>query len=79
MSWSGSRRCSREHSGTLCISTLDSIETETALSLPVVLRSFSDKFPHVHIKLIIRTPAEQLNGVLNNHIDGHRQLQLAGA
>ncbi|MDP0972116.1 hypothetical protein Q6294_34885, partial [Klebsiella pneumoniae] len=22
-----------------------------------------------HIKLIIRTPAEQLNGVLNNHID----------
>ena len=24
-----------EHSGTLCISTLDSIETETALSLPV--------------------------------------------
>ncbi|STV06011.1 transcriptional regulator GbuR [Klebsiella pneumoniae] len=58
-----------EHSGTLCISTLDSIETETALSLPVVLRSFSDKFPHVHIKLIIRTPAEQLNGVLNNHID----------
>jgi hypothetical protein len=23
----------------------------------------------VHIKLIIRTPAEQLNGVLNNHID----------
>lgn len=68
-----------EHSGTLCISTLDSIETETALSLPVVLRSFSDKFPHVHIKLIIRTPAEQLNGVLNNHIDGHRQLQLAGA
>jgi DNA-binding transcriptional LysR family regulator len=57
-----------EHS-TLCISTLDSIETETALSLPVVLRSFSDKFPHVHIKLIIRTPAEQLNGVLNNHID----------
>lgn len=68
-----------EHSGTLCISTLDSIETETALSLPVVLRSFSDKFPHVHIKLIIRTPAEQLNGVLNNHIDGYRQLQLAGA
>ena len=58
-----------EHSGTLCISTLDSIETETALSLPVVLRSFSDKFPHVHIKLIIRTPAEQQNGVLNNHID----------
>lgn len=58
-----------EHSGTICISTLDSIETETALSLPVVLRSFSDKFPHVHIKLIIRTPAEQLNGVLNNHID----------
>ncbi|HCK9312042.1 TPA: LysR family transcriptional regulator, partial [Klebsiella pneumoniae] len=58
-----------EHSGTLCISTLDSIETETALSLPVVLRSFSDKFPQVHIKLIIRTPAEQLNGVLNNHID----------
>ncbi len=53
----------------MCISTLDSIETETALSLPVVLRSFSDKFPHVHIKLIIRTPAEQLNGVLNNHID----------
>ena len=48
-------------------------------SLPVVLRSFSDKFPHVHIKLIIRTPAEQLNGVLNNHIDRHRQLQLAGA
>ena len=47
-----------EHSGTLCISTLDSIETETALSLPVVLRSFSDNFPHVHIKLIIRTPAE---------------------
>ncbi len=81
MSWSGSRRCSKgEHSGTLCISTLDSIETETALSLPVVLRSFSDKFPHVHIKLIIRTPAEQLNGVLNNHIDlGYRQLQLAGA
>ena len=35
----------------------------------MVLRSFSDKFPHVHIKLIIRTPAEQLNGVLNNHID----------
>lgn len=29
-----------EHSGTICISTLDSIETETALSLPVVLRSF---------------------------------------
>ena len=58
-----------EHSGTICISTLDSIETETALSLPVVLRSFSDKFPNVHIKLIIRTPAEQLNGVLNNHID----------
>jgi len=58
-----------EQSGTICISTLDSIETETALSLPVVLRSFSDKFPNVHIKLIIRTPAEQLSGVLNNHID----------
>ena len=58
-----------EHSGTSCISTLDSIETETALSLPVVLRSFSDKFPNVHIKLIIRTPSEQLHGVLNNQID----------
>ena len=67
-----------EHSGTLCISTLDSIETETALSLPVVLRSFSDKFPHVHIKLIIRTPAEQLNGVLNNHIDLAIGIQYAG-
>lgn len=58
-----------EQSGTICISTLDSIETETALSLPVVLRSFSDKFPNAHIKLIIRTPAEQLSGVLNNNID----------
>lgn len=58
-----------EQSGSICISTLDSIETETALSLPIVLRSFSDKFPNVHIKLIIRTPAEQLSGVLNSHID----------
>lgn len=58
-----------DHSGTLCLSTLDSIETETALSLPKVLHSFCDKFPNVHIKLIIRTPEEQLNGVLNNQID----------
>ncbi|KMV70069.1 hypothetical protein AI29_06525 [bacteria symbiont BFo2 of Frankliniella occidentalis] len=46
------------HSGTLYLSTLDSIETETVLSLPKVLHSFCDKFPNVHINLIIRTPEE---------------------
>ena len=58
-----------DHSGTICLSTLDSIETETALSLPQVLYEFCDRFPNVHIKLIIRTPEEQLTGVLNNQID----------
>jgi hypothetical protein len=40
---------------------------------PVLLavQRLADDVMHlrVHIKLIIRTPAEQLNGVLNNHID----------
>ncbi len=68
-----------EHSGTLCISTLDSIETETAPRCRWFCAA-SATIPHVHIKLIIRTPAEQLNGVLEQpHRPGHRQLQLAGA
>ncbi len=69
MSWSGSRRCSKGSTAAPCASRRSTPSRPKRRSLPVVLRSFSDKFPHVHIKLIIRTPAEQLNGVLNNHID----------
>lgn len=59
----------REHKGTISLSALDSIETETALSLPLVLRSFCDKYPKIHIRLTIATPQEQISGVLENRID----------
>ncbi len=69
-----------EHSGTLCISTLDSIETETALSLPggsaqlqrqISPCAYQTDYPHPGGATERR--AEQ------PYRPGHRQLQLAGA
>ncbi|VFT73590.1 transcriptional regulator GbuR [Klebsiella aerogenes] len=45
MSWSGSRRCSKGSTAALVHLDARLHRDRTALSLPVVLRSFSDKFP----------------------------------
>ena len=68
-----------EHSGTLCISTLDSIETETALSLPVVLRSFRQISPCAYQTDYSHPGGATERGAEQPYRPGHRQLQLAGA
>lgn len=59
----------KEQRGTISLSALDSIETETVFSLPMVLRRFCEKYPKIHIRLTIATPQEQISGVLENRID----------
>ena len=58
-----------EHSGTLCISTLDSIETETALSLPVVSAQLQRQISPCAYQTDYSHPGGATERVLNNHID----------
>ncbi|ADZ91928.1 LysR family transcriptional regulator [Marinomonas mediterranea] len=55
--------------GTFRIAVLDATVLDETLSMPNIIRQFNDRFPAVHINLQIRSPNEQIQGVLNNHLD----------
>ncbi|TDO95355.1 LysR family transcriptional regulator [Marinomonas balearica] len=55
--------------GTFCIAVLDATVMDKSLSLHEIIRKFSEKFPAVHLNLQIRSPYEQVQGILNNQID----------
>lgn len=55
--------------GSLNIAVLDATVLDSALSLPEVIREFNERYPAVHINLQIRTPYEQVRGILNNQLD----------
>ncbi len=58
-----------DQGGTFRIAILDATVMDNALSLPDILRRFNDQFPAVHINLQIRSPHEQIQGILNNQLD----------
>ncbi|BFM48652.1 LysR family transcriptional regulator [Marinomonas sp. THO17] len=55
--------------GTFRIAVLDATVMDESLSLPNIIRQFSEKFPAVHLNLQIRSPYEQVQGILNNQLD----------
>lgn len=55
--------------GTFTLAVLDATVMDEALSLPEILRQFNDRFPAVHFNLQIRSPYEQVQGILNNQLD----------
>ncbi|WP_223881579.1 LysR family transcriptional regulator [Affinibrenneria salicis] len=55
--------------GTFRLAVIDSTVTDPALSLPDAISKFSERFPAVHINLQIRSPHEQVQGIINNQID----------
>ncbi|ODC03994.1 LysR family transcriptional regulator [Terasakiispira papahanaumokuakeensis] len=55
--------------GRLTMSVLDATVLDTTLSLPNVIRQFNQRYPAVHLDLQVRTPYEQIHGILNNQLD----------
>lgn len=55
--------------GTFRIAVLDATVMDEALSLPNVIRQFNERFPAVHLILQIRSPYEQIQGIINNQLD----------
>lgn len=55
--------------GTLRMAVIDATVTDSALSLPAVIGEFSKRFPAVHLNLYVRSPHEQVQGILNNQLD----------
>lgn len=55
--------------GTLRLAVIDATVNDPDLSLPTIISRFSEKFPAVHLNLQIRTPHEQVQGILNNQLD----------
>lgn len=55
--------------GTFRIAVLDATVMDSTLSLPNLLRRFNEQFPAVHLNLQIRSPYEQVQGILNNQLD----------
>lgn len=58
-----------DQSGTFRIAVLDAAAMDEALSMPAMIRQFNEHFPAVHLNLQIRSPYEQVQGVLNNQLD----------
>ena len=58
-----------ELGGNLSLAVLDATVLDSALSLPEIIREFNDLYPAVHINLQVRTPHEQIQGILNNQLD----------
>ncbi|WP_221800899.1 LysR family transcriptional regulator [Oceanobacter mangrovi] len=58
-----------DQGGTFHIALLDATVMDSALSFPEVLRQFNERFPAVHLNLQIRSPYEQVQGILNNQLD----------
>jgi DNA-binding transcriptional LysR family regulator len=55
--------------GTFRIAVLDATVLDETLSMPLIIRQFNERFPSVHINLQVRSPYEQIQGVLNNQLD----------
>jgi DNA-binding transcriptional LysR family regulator len=55
--------------GTFRIAVLDATVMDDSLSLSSVIQQFNDRFPAVHLNLQIRSPHEQVQGILNNQLD----------
>lgn len=55
--------------GTFRIAVLDATVMDEVLSLPEIIQQFNDRFPAVHLNLQIRSPHEQVQGILNNQLD----------
>ncbi|MCV2403532.1 LysR family transcriptional regulator [Marinomonas sp. C2222] len=55
--------------GTFRIAVLDATVLDKALSMPAIIRQFNEKFPAVHLNLQVRSPYEQVQGILNNELD----------
>lgn len=55
--------------GTFRIAVLDATVLDNTLSMPDIIRQFNERFPAVHINLQIRSPYEQVQGILNNDLD----------
>lgn len=55
--------------GTFRIAVLDATVLDNTLSMPDIIRQFNERFPAVHLNLQIRSPHEQVQGVLNNQLD----------
>lgn len=55
--------------GTFRIAVLDATVMDESLSMPEVIRQFCERFPAVHLNLQIRSPYEQVQGILNNQLD----------
>ena len=55
--------------GTFRIAVLDATVMDENLSMPEIIRQFSERFPAVHLSLQIRSPYEQIEGIFNNQID----------
>jgi len=58
-----------DQGGTFRIAVLDATVMDEALSMPEIIRQFSEQFPAVHLNLQIRSPYEQVQGILNNQLD----------
>jgi len=55
--------------GTFRIAVLDATVMDQTLSLPEIIQQFNQRFPAVHLNLQIRSPHEQVQGILNNQLD----------
>ncbi|RBO82184.1 LysR family transcriptional regulator [Marinomonas aquiplantarum] len=55
--------------GTFRIAVLDATVLDDTLSMSNIIRQFNERFPAVHINLQIRSPHEQVQGILNNDLD----------
>lgn len=58
-----------DRGGTFTLAVLDATVMDSNLALPDILRRFKDRFPAVHLNLQIRSPHEQVQGILNNQLD----------
>ncbi|MDO6459358.1 LysR family transcriptional regulator [Granulosicoccaceae sp. 1_MG-2023] len=55
--------------GTFRIAVLDAMAMDESLDFPLAIRKFNERLPAVHISLLIRSPQEQVQGILNNQLD----------
>lgn len=56
-------------SGSLKLGVLDSTVTDQTLPLPEAIGVFFERYPAVHLSLLVKSPYELQEGVLNNDLD----------
>jgi len=63
------RNLSNKLSGTFNLGILDAVTNDNSLQLPEIIGEYSQKYPDIHLHLVILSPYELQMAVLNNQLD----------